>query len=97
LEVIVSTHEKEHWRELCEQVAKAREKDPEKLQPLVEEIVRITEPQRRRPSDNNSGAQRDEYWAMRFTSQDRNSAPAQGRLGQTLHSARVCNARLLKN
>jgi hypothetical protein len=56
--VIVSTHEKEHWRELCEKAAK--EKDPEKLQQLVEEIVRITEPQRRRPSDNNSGAQRDE-------------------------------------
>jgi len=51
-------HEKEHWRELCEQAAK--EDNPEKLLQFVEEIVRVTEPLRRKTPDNNSAAQSDE-------------------------------------
>jgi hypothetical protein len=54
----VSEHEKERWRELCEQASK--EKDPEKLQQLVEEIVRLTQPRRTLPLDINSGIRRDE-------------------------------------
>jgi len=50
-------HQKEPWRELCEQAAK--EGNPERLLQLVEEIVRVTEPLRRKTPDNNSATQTD--------------------------------------
>ena len=52
------TTEKERWRELCELAAK--EQDPEKLQQLAEEIVRLTQPRRLLPPNINPGIRTDD-------------------------------------
>ena len=54
----MSTQERERWRELCEQASK--EKDPEKLLQLAEEILRLTQPRRPLQLDINSGTRRDD-------------------------------------